>query len=159
MHAATPTQQYLKKTCSASAALDHVREGDMIIVPTGVGEPPTLLTALSNERQRFHDVKVARELKFSHDGREVEVTFHVIEGVQYRLADAPKVVGVKSLPAEALEAMDRVKPGDTYKQADIDGRIRGRGRLCLFRGLHRRWATSLEGQWVSFALRPLSGKG
>src|SRR6185312_15212702 len=69
----------------------------------------------------FHDVKVARELKFGHDGREVEVTFHVIEGVQYRVADAPKVVGVKSLPAEALEAMNRVKPGDTYKQAEIDG--------------------------------------
>jgi outer membrane protein insertion porin family len=69
----------------------------------------------------FHDVKVARELKFSHDGREVDVTFHVVEGVQYRLSDAPQVVGVKSMPKEALEAMNKVKPGDTYKQAEIEG--------------------------------------
>jgi acyl-CoA hydrolase len=62
MHAASPALQYLEKTCTASAALDHVRDGDMIIVPTGVGEPPALLTALSDERQRFHDVRVAQIL-------------------------------------------------------------------------------------------------
>ena len=35
----------------------------------------------------------------------------VIEGVQYRLAYAPKVVGVKSLPAEATDHQRRVLPG------------------------------------------------
>jgi hypothetical protein len=37
------------KRGSALDALKHVRDGDMIIVPTGVGEPPTLLHALSQE--------------------------------------------------------------------------------------------------------------
>ena len=40
----------------------QVRDGDFIIVPTGVGEPPTLLEALSEQRREFHDVKVAQIL-------------------------------------------------------------------------------------------------
>ena len=47
---------------SVDDAVRHVRNGDFIIVPTGVGEPPTLLTALSEQRRDFHDVKVAQIL-------------------------------------------------------------------------------------------------
>ena len=50
---------YESKRCSADDAMRHVRDGDFIIVPTGVGEPPALLTALSEQRRRFRDVKVA----------------------------------------------------------------------------------------------------
>ncbi|MFZ2123606.1 MAG: acetyl-CoA hydrolase/transferase C-terminal domain-containing protein [Rhodoferax sp.] len=39
-----------------------MRNGDFIIVPTGVGEPPALLTALSAQRRRFQDIKVAQIL-------------------------------------------------------------------------------------------------
>ena len=39
-----------------------VRSGDTIIVPTGVGEPPALLTALSEQRRDFTDVKVSQIL-------------------------------------------------------------------------------------------------
>ncbi|MBJ7309248.1 acetyl-CoA hydrolase/transferase family protein [Rugamonas sp. CCM 8940] len=53
---------YASKRCSANDALSHLRDGDCIIVPTGAGEPPTLLTALSEQRRRFHDVKVAQIL-------------------------------------------------------------------------------------------------
>jgi acyl-CoA hydrolase len=53
---------YQARRGSALAALDHVRDGDMIIVPTGVGEPPTLLHALSAEYRRFTDVQVAQIL-------------------------------------------------------------------------------------------------
>ncbi|MDD2692843.1 MAG: 4-hydroxybutyrate CoA-transferase, partial [Simplicispira sp.] len=53
---------YLQKRTSASDAMRHVRNGDSIIVPTGVGEPPTLLTALSEQRRNFQDVKVAQIL-------------------------------------------------------------------------------------------------
>lgn len=53
---------YDSKRCSAHDALSHVKDGDCIVVPTGVGEPPTLLTALSEQRRRFHDVKVAQIL-------------------------------------------------------------------------------------------------
>ena len=40
----------------------HLRDGDFIVVPSGVGEPPELLTALSEQRLRFHDIKVAQIL-------------------------------------------------------------------------------------------------
>jgi acyl-CoA hydrolase len=54
--------QYLQRRTSAAEAVRLVRDGDFIIVPTGVGEPPTLLTALSEQRRDFHDVKVAQIL-------------------------------------------------------------------------------------------------
>ncbi|MFD2271051.1 hypothetical protein ACFS07_07760 [Undibacterium arcticum] len=53
---------YQQKRATAEDAIGHVQNGDFIIVPTGVGEPPTLLTALSEQRRRFHDVKVAQIL-------------------------------------------------------------------------------------------------
>ncbi|MEY4139651.1 MAG: hypothetical protein RLZZ371_1833 [Pseudomonadota bacterium] len=53
---------YQSKRVSAEDALDQIHNGDFIIVPTGVGEPPTLLTALSQQRRRFHDVKVVQLL-------------------------------------------------------------------------------------------------
>jgi acyl-CoA hydrolase len=57
-----PQEMYRSKRGSALDALDHLQDGDMIIVPTGVGEPPTLLHALSGQHQRFSDVKVAQIL-------------------------------------------------------------------------------------------------
>jgi acyl-CoA hydrolase len=53
---------YVQKRISAADAVRQVRNGELIIVPTGVGEPPTLLTALSEQRRDFHDVKVAQIL-------------------------------------------------------------------------------------------------
>jgi len=53
---------YQNKLVSAHEAIQQIRNGDFIIVPTGVGEPPHLLTALSEQRSRFHDVKVAQIL-------------------------------------------------------------------------------------------------
>ncbi len=53
---------YLQKRMSAADAVRQVHNGDFIIVPTGVGEPPTLLTALSEQRRDFLDVKVAQIL-------------------------------------------------------------------------------------------------
>jgi acyl-CoA hydrolase len=53
---------YERKLASAADAVHLVRDGDQIIVPTGVGEPPTLLTALSECRREFRDVKVSQIL-------------------------------------------------------------------------------------------------
>jgi acyl-CoA hydrolase len=58
----TVQQSYLQKRVSAADAVRQVRNGDFIIVPTGVGEPPALLTALSEARRDFLDVKVAQIL-------------------------------------------------------------------------------------------------
>jgi outer membrane protein assembly factor BamA len=68
----------------------------------------------------FHDVKVARELHYSADGKEVSVTFHIVEGVRYKLQDFPQAIGVKSIPAEALPSMNKVRPGTEFNQAKID---------------------------------------
>ena len=53
---------YQQKRVAAADAVRHIRNGDTIVVPTAVGEPPTLLTALSEQRRDFLDVKVAQIL-------------------------------------------------------------------------------------------------
>ena len=54
--------QYQSKLVSAADAIDQIKDGDFIIIPTGVGEPPALLTALSEQRRRFRDVKLGQIL-------------------------------------------------------------------------------------------------
>ena len=72
---------YRSKRCSSADALVHLKDGDFIIVPTGVGEPPSLLTELSEQRRRFHDVKVGQILavrKFGYfDPETVDHVRHV----------------------------------------------------------------------------------
>lgn len=53
---------YQEKKMSATEAVGFVRDGDMIVVPTGVGEPPTLLTELSAQRRKFQGVQIAQIL-------------------------------------------------------------------------------------------------
>lgn len=73
--------QYQKKRGTAQDAIDQVKNGDFIIVPTGVGEPPILLTELSVQRRRFQGVRVAQILavrKFGYiDPETVEHVRHV----------------------------------------------------------------------------------
>ena len=53
---------YQRKLVSAADAVRQVHNGDCIVVPTGVGEPPSLLAALSEQRRDFLDVKVSQIL-------------------------------------------------------------------------------------------------
>ncbi|ADP72592.1 acetyl-CoA hydrolase/transferase [Rhodomicrobium vannielii ATCC 17100] len=53
---------YLAKRASAHDAVSLVKDGETIVVPTGVGEPPLLLTALSDRRCEFHGVQVCQIL-------------------------------------------------------------------------------------------------
>ena len=53
---------YQEKLVTSADAVRLVRNGDCIIVPTGVGEPPSLLTALSDQRRDFQGVSVAQIL-------------------------------------------------------------------------------------------------
>ncbi|MEO7106116.1 MAG: 4-hydroxybutyrate CoA-transferase, partial [Rhodoferax sp.] len=53
---------YEQKRMSAVDAMGLVHNGDTIVVPSGVGEPPALLTALSEVRHRFEDVRVSQIL-------------------------------------------------------------------------------------------------
>ncbi len=61
-------QQYQRKCMSAADAIKQVEDGDTIIVPTGVAEPPTLLTALSEQRRDFRDVKISQILSLRKYG-------------------------------------------------------------------------------------------
>jgi acyl-CoA hydrolase len=90
---ASPAGQYARKTCTASAALDHVRDGDMIIVPTGVGEPPALLGALSDARLRFHDVKVAQILALRTFGYFDQATSHHVRHAALFFGGASRASG------------------------------------------------------------------
>ncbi len=58
----TPHALYQEKLCSPTDALRVLRDGDMVIVPTGVGEPPALLSALSDQRRQFKGIRVAQIL-------------------------------------------------------------------------------------------------
>jgi acyl-CoA hydrolase len=65
--------QYEQKRRVALEAIRIVRDGDTIVVPTGVGEPPALLTALSEARRSFRDVRICQILpmrKFDYFDRE-----------------------------------------------------------------------------------------
>lgn len=53
---------YQQKRMSATDAVRVVKNGDTIVVPTAVGEPPALLTALSEQRRDFRDVRIAQIL-------------------------------------------------------------------------------------------------
>ena len=72
---------YQEKLCTAVEAIKLVQDGDSLVIPTGVGEPPALLTALSEHRREYHDVKVFQILplrKFGYiDPETVEHVRHV----------------------------------------------------------------------------------
>lgn len=53
---------YQQKKMAPFDAIRVVRNGDTIVVPTAVGEPPSLLTALSEARRDFRNVTVSQIL-------------------------------------------------------------------------------------------------
>jgi len=78
---ANAKELYQEKFCTAEEAIKLVQDGDLLVVPTGVGEPPSLLTALSEHRREYHDVKVFQILplrKFAYiDPETVDHVRHV----------------------------------------------------------------------------------
>ena len=58
----TPEAQYQQKRMMAADAVALIRDGDTVVVPTGVGEPPALLQALSDRRHTLRDVAVSQIL-------------------------------------------------------------------------------------------------
>ena len=55
-------EQYSGKLTSAGKAAKLVASGDYVVVPSGVGEPPALLTALSERRLELENVTVSQIL-------------------------------------------------------------------------------------------------
>ena len=118
-------QLYLQKRTSAAEAVRQVRNGDFIIVPTGVGEPPALLTALSEQRLNFHDVKVGQILairKYAYiDPATTEHVRHVafffggatraggqagwIDFVPNYFSEIPRLIECGQIPADVVFSM------------------------------------------------------
>jgi outer membrane protein insertion porin family len=71
----------------------------------------------------FMDVRISSEVQYQPDGCHAVVTFHINEGVRYRIKDVPAIVGTKKIPPRReLEEVLKVTAGDYY-----DGRKLKRG--------------------------------
>lgn len=58
----SPQDLYASKRMTAADAAGLIRDGDTVVVPTGVGEPPALLHALSERRQSLNGVVISQIL-------------------------------------------------------------------------------------------------
>ena len=85
--------QYQARRCSAADALRHVQDGDTIVVPTGVGEPPALLTALSEQRTRFKGVEVSQILPVRRFGYFDPATVQHVRHTAYFFGSASRAGG------------------------------------------------------------------
>ncbi|MDC8783576.1 acetyl-CoA hydrolase/transferase family protein [Roseateles koreensis] len=123
---------YKQKLRSAVDALALLRQGDFIVVPTGVGEPPALLTALSEQRRQFRDIKVGQILpvrKFGYfDAETTEHVRHVsyfygaasrlggkegwIDFIPSYFSEMPSLIERGLIPADVVFAM--ASPMDAY---------------------------------------------
>lgn len=69
---------YAQRRREAADAVSEVHDGDTIVVPIGVGEPPNLLRALSERRREFRGVSVFQLLPLSKlDYFDPQTTEHV----------------------------------------------------------------------------------
>jgi acyl-CoA hydrolase len=89
----THQEQYKAKRMTAKDALGLLRNGDTIVVPTGVGEPPSLLTALSDARRDFRDVKVSQILPVRKHGYNDPETLENVRHVAYFFSGATRPGG------------------------------------------------------------------
>ena len=116
---------YQSKRMSAADAVRQVHNGDMIVVPTGVGEPPTLLAALSEQRRDFEGVQIAQILPLRKYGYfDPETAEHVrhcayffggpsrpggqggwIDYVPAYFSELPTLIERRQLPADVVFTM------------------------------------------------------
>src|SRR5574343_834520 len=72
---------YQHKRMPAEEAIGLVHDGEAIIVPTGVGEPPRLLAALADRRRSFQGVTVLQLLPLRRFGYFDPETLHHVRHV------------------------------------------------------------------------------
>jgi len=84
---------YKDKLRSVEEGIKLVQNGDCLVVPTGVGEPPALLTALSEHRREYHDVKLFQILPLRKFGYIDPETVDNIRHVAYFLGGATRAGG------------------------------------------------------------------
>ena len=108
---------YLQKKTTAADAIDLVRDGDAIVIPTGVGEPPALLNALSERRREFTGVVVSQILPLRKYGYIDPETFAHVRHSAYFFGGASRVGGqegwVDFIPAYFSELPELIRRGLT----------------------------------------------
>jgi len=109
------TQQYQSKRLAADDAVRLVNNGDTIVVSTGAAEPPKLLTALSEQRRDFLDVKVAQILPLKKFGYFDPETAHHVRHMAYFFGPASRAGGQAGwtdyVPAYFSELPTLIKQG------------------------------------------------
>ncbi len=109
------TESYASKTMSAQDAVKLVKNGDYIVVPSGVGEPPALLTALSEQRHGFKDVTVSQILAMRKYAYIDPQTVANVRNVAYFLGSATRSGGkegwVDFLPSYFSEMPSMIERG------------------------------------------------
>ncbi|MDY7544714.1 acetyl-CoA hydrolase/transferase C-terminal domain-containing protein [Glaciimonas sp. CA11.2] len=86
-------QKYQEKRLSADDAIRLVHNGDTIVVPTGSAEPPKLLTALSEQRRDFLDVRISQILPLRKYGYYDHETTDHVRHVAYFFGPASRAGG------------------------------------------------------------------
>lgn len=108
---------YQQKRMAAADAVRQVKDGDLIVVPTGVGEPPTLLTALSEQRRDFRGVQVAQILPLRKFGYFDPETLDHVRHVAYFFGGASRPGGqegwIDFIPAYFSELPLLIERGHT----------------------------------------------
>jgi antitoxin (DNA-binding transcriptional repressor) of toxin-antitoxin stability system len=129
---------YQQKRMSAADAVRVVRNGDTIVVPTAVGEPPALLTALSEQRRDFRDVKVSQILPLRKYGY-----FDPGDG---RQCPPRRLLLQRRHPRRRAGRLDRLLPGLFLGDAGAD-RPRADSGRCGVCTWPRRWTSTATSRW------------
>jgi len=112
---------YARKRVNAEDALSHVKDGDFIVVPTGVGEPPALLNALSAQRRRFRGVQVGQILPLRKFGYIDPETIEHVRPVAYFYGGATRAGGqagwIDAIPSYFSEMPGLIERG--HMPADV----------------------------------------
>ena len=112
---------YQQKRMAPLDAIRVVKNGDTIVVPTGVGEPPALLTALSDVRREYRGVQISQILPLRKYGYIDPETIENIRHAAYFFGGATRPGGqegwIDFVPAYFSELPALIQRGQT--PADI----------------------------------------
>ncbi len=107
--------EYAQKLTAATDAIRLIRDGNTVIVPSAVGEPPTLLTALSDQRRDFLDVTICQVLPLRKFGYFDSETRQHIRHSAYFLSGASRPGAqagwIDYLPAHFSEVPTMIEQG------------------------------------------------
>ena len=108
---------YQQKRMAALDAIRVVKNGDTIIVPTGVGEPPALLTALSDVRREYRGIQISQILPLRKYGYIDPETVENVRHTAYFFGGATRPGGqegwVDFVPAYFSELPALIQRGQT----------------------------------------------